>query len=67
MGTTPPTWKRVNASLPLKKSMHCHTSLHPPLYNLYTWKLNHSQTIWDKKGGVIGNILMNTLETENNY
>jgi hypothetical protein len=28
--------------------------------------LNHSQTIWDKKGGVTGNILTNTLETENN-
>lgn len=52
---------------PLKTSMHCHISLQFPLYNLYKWKLNHSQIIWDKKEGVTGNILMNTLETENNY
>jgi hypothetical protein len=34
------------------KRLVFHTPLfHPckPLYNLYTYKLNHSQTIWDKK------------------
>jgi hypothetical protein len=29
----------------------------------YTWKLNHGQTIWDKKLSGIENILRNTLET----
>jgi hypothetical protein len=35
----------------------------PLLYNLYTWKLNHSRTIWGKKWSVIENILGNTLRT----
>jgi len=29
----------------------------------YSWKFNNGQTIWDKKGGALGNILGNTLET----
>jgi hypothetical protein len=28
----------------------CHASLFIPFVILYTWKLNHGQTIWDKKG-----------------
>lgn len=33
------------------------------IYNLYKWKLNHDQTIWDEEWDVIGNVLMNTLGT----
>jgi hypothetical protein len=44
------------------RSMLCHASLGaPPLYKLYTWKLNHGQKIWDKKWSDSGNILRNTL------
>jgi len=31
------------------------------IYKLYTWKLNHGQTIRDEKRGAISNILRNTL------
>ncbi len=34
-----------------------------PLHNLYTWKLNHGQTIWEKKCSVIANLFRNTLGT----
>ncbi len=30
-------------------------------YKIYTWKLNHGQTIWDEKRGVMSNILRSTL------
>jgi hypothetical protein len=29
----------------------------------YSWKFNNGQTIWGKKGGALGNIFGNTLET----
>jgi hypothetical protein len=45
---------------PQNISMLCHASLCYtflcPLYNLHTWKLNHSQTIWGQKV-VLGNKL----------
>ncbi len=35
-----------------------------PLFTtLYTWKLNHGQTLWDKTWSAIGNISGNTLGT----
>ncbi len=33
------------------------------IYNLYTWKLNHRQTIWDKRWSSIGNVFGNTFRT----
>jgi hypothetical protein len=43
-------------------SMLCHAeSLWSPLYRLYTWKLNYDPKIGDKKCGVIGNVLGNTM------
>ncbi len=35
-------------------------------YILYTWKLNHGQTIWDRKWGAIRNVLRDTLGTQKN-
>jgi hypothetical protein len=50
---------------PQNRSMFCHASLWPPFYNLYAWKLNHGQTIWDTKKKVlnIGNVFASTLST----
>jgi hypothetical protein len=54
---------------PQNISMFCHASFWPPFYNLYAWKLNHGQTIWDKKNEVlnIGNVFGTTLVTGKKY
>ncbi len=57
-----PTKKLKYACFPQNRSMFSHVSLLLcPFYNLYTWKLNHDVIIWNKKWGVIRNILGNTL------
>jgi hypothetical protein len=44
------------------RSMLCHAeSLWFRIYRLYTWKLNYGQKLGDKKCGVIGNVLGNSI------
>jgi hypothetical protein len=48
---------------PQHRSLYILPSPTPPFTTLYTWKLNHGQTICDKTWGAIGNISGNTLGT----
>ncbi len=46
---SPPPIFLEHRATPQHRSMLCHTPLRHPTYKLYPWKLNHGQTIWDKK------------------
>jgi hypothetical protein len=48
-------------SLPPNTSLDIHHTPSLAVTKLHTWKLNHGQTIWDKKWDVIGNVLRNLL------